>query len=170
MNYKKCNPIDIANLIEGIVNEVCISNNINIFKIEYSIVFCDGNKQDLIVEDARLYNYHDIAFIINETIVKNIGISQPLVDCGEYYMTITDYLKSELKRCSVDVNHVLLSDNRFLFSCFSGNNIYDIWDWHIGFSDGEKENCVSIGDVRQTFLELFNSGSLIEDMVNKLFS
>ena len=175
MKYiKKVNAIDVYNLVEGTVSEVRID--------DYLKVVCEGearlsirefNKKDIeVVENAYLYDCEEAAIIVNEKLVNLIGGYEPLVDCGEYYMTVLDYVGFEWNRGKMDFEHVMLTDGKYLHSRItdeeSGEHL-PIWEWSIGVLGGEEERWVSIGDVRKTYYEVFNGCYLLEDMIDRLF-
>lgn len=172
MTYiKKFNSNDVMNLVEGVVSEVCVADDVKIVCVgESSVLLSCGDEQTMVIEDAYLFDCLDAAIIINERVVQHFGASQPLVDCGEYFMTASDYIESEWNRGCMNFE-CLLTNNEWLHSSTVDENSREklpIWDWYIGHSDGNKS--VTIGDVRKTYTELFNNGNLIQDMVAKLFS
>lgn len=159
------------NLVEGVVGEVYVADDVKIVCVgESSLMLSCGYEQTMLIEDAYLFDCLDAAIIVNERVVQHFSASQPLVDCGEYYMTVSDYIETEWNRGCMNFE-CLLTNNEWLRSCIvdeSSREKLPIWDWHIGYSDGRTS--VSIGDVRNTYAELFNNGNLIQDMVTKLFS
>ena len=172
MTYiKKFNSNDVMNLVEGVVSEVCVADDVKIVCVgESSLLLSYGSEQTMLIEDAYLFDCLDAAIIINERVVQHFSASQPLVDCGEYYMTVSDYIESEWNKNYMDFE-CLLTNNEWLRSCTvdeSSREKLPIGDWYIGYSDGNKS--VTIYDVRKTYGELFNNGNLIQDMVTELFS
>ena len=169
--FKKLNYYDVMNLVEGVVSEVYVAGDVKIVCAgESSLLLSYGSEQTMLIEDAYLFDCLDAAIIINERVVQHFSASQPLVDCGEYYMTVSDYIESEWNRGCMNFE-CLLTNNEWLRSCTvdeSSREKLPIWDWYIGHSDGNTS--VTIGDVRKTYTELFNNGNLIQDMVAKLFS
>lgn len=167
----KINSNDVMNLVEGVVSEVYVTDDVKIVCAgESSLLLSYGSEQTMLIEDAYLFDCLDAAIIINERVVQHFSASQPLVDCGEYYMTVSDYIESEWKRGCMNFE-CLLTNNKRLRSCAvdeSSREKLPIWDWYIGHSDGNTS--VTIGDVRKTYADLFGNGNLIQDMVAKLFS
>ena len=167
----KINSNDVMNLVEGVVSEVYVTDDVKIVCAgESSLLLSYGSEQTMLIEDAYLFDCLDAAIIINERVVQHFSASQPLVDCGEYYMTVSDFIESEWNRGCMNFE-CLLTNNEWLRSCTvdeSSREKLPIWDWYIGHSDGDKS--VTIGDVRKTYAELFNNGNLIQDMVTELFS
>ena len=169
--FKKLNYYDVMDLVEGVVSEVYVTDDVKIVCAgESSLLLSYGSEQTMLIEDAYLFDCLDAAIIINERVVQHFSASQPLVDCGEYYMTVSDYIESEWKRGCLNFE-CLLTNNKRLRSCAvdeSGRVKLPICKWHIGYSDGRTS--VSIGDVRNNYAELFNNGNLIQDIVTELFS
>ena len=170
-NIKKVNANDVMNLVEGEVSEVYVTDDVKVVCVgESSLVLSCGNEQTTIISDAYMFDCLDAAIIINEKVVKQLSPSQPLVDCGGYYMTVSDYIESEWNRGRLNFE-CLLTNNEWLYSC-TKNEInreeLSIRDWCIGCSN--RETSVTIGDIRKNYVELFNRGNLIQDMVAKLFA
>ena len=89
MNYfKKLNYNDVMNLVEGVVSEVYVAGDVKIVCAgKSSLLLSYGSEQTMLIEDAYLFDCLDAAIIINERVVQHFSASQPLVDCGEYYMS-----------------------------------------------------------------------------------
>ena len=171
---KKINAIGIKNLVEGTVSEVSVMDFLKVVcKDEARLVIREYGEHDIdVIENAYIYGCEEAAIIINDKLVNLIGGYEPLVDCGEYYMTVLDYLKCEWNRGSLDFEHVLLTNGKYLYSRTTDERIGEhlpIWDWCIGFLGDDEERRVCIGDIRSTFYELFNGGYLLEDMIDRLF-
>ena len=113
---KKINAIDIKNLVEGTVSEVSVMDFLKVVcKDEARLVIRKYGKHDIdVIKNVYIYGCEGAAIILNEKLVNLIGGYEPLVDCGEYYMTVLDYLKCEWNRGSLDFEHVLLTNGKYL--------------------------------------------------------
>ena len=171
MNIKKVNANDVMNLVEGLVSEVYVTDDAKIICVgESSLVLSCIDEQTTVISDAYIFDCLDAAIIINEKVVKQFSPSQPLVDCGAFYMTASDYIESEWNRGCFNFE-CLLTNNEMLYCCSeneSNREKLPIWDWCIGCSNSKTS--VTIGDLRETYVELFSSGKLVQVMVAKLFS
>ena len=158
---KKFNVNDVNNLVEGTISEVKVYGEmVKVVSDEDSLMLCSRFKEMPVTANPDAIN----AAIV-EYLDQRLGVF--LVDCGDYYMTVEDYIE-EMWSCGDFNFEIRLADGRTLYStnCCDNEDL-PIWDWHIGLDDGDYT--VSIGDVRQTYVELFNEGNLIQEMVGKLF-
>lgn len=170
---KKITSIDVMNLVEGEVNEVFVTDHIKVVCVnDATLSVSFGLEQIVAIDNAYLLDCFDAAIIVNKKIAHLIGNSQPLVDCGEFYMTIEDYIASEWSMGSMNFENAYLTNNKVLYSRTDdvcNNKDLPIWEWRIGYKDRDYDTSVKIGDVRRTYVELFDRGNLIQDMVSKLF-
>lgn len=161
MKIKKLNVNDVKNLVEGTMSEVNVCERITIVLDEGSLMLRGRFKVMPVIADADA---------INAAIIEYLGQYHGvfLVDCGDYYITVEDYIGDKWSCCCFNFE-TLLADGRKLYctNCCEDEEL-PIWDWHIGLDNGD--NTVSFGDVRQNYAELFNDGCLIDQMVVELFS
>lgn len=175
MKYiKKINATDIKNLVEGTVSEVSVVGPIKVMcKGEARLVIREyAGYETNVIENAYIYDCEEAAIIVNEKLVNLIKCYEPLVDCGEYYMTVLDYIECEWNRGCMDFEHVLLTNGKYLYSRTFNERTGEslpIWDWCIGFLGDGEERRVCIGKIRSTFYELLNGCYLLEDMIDRLF-
>ena len=161
MKIKKLNVNDVKNLVEGTMSEVNVCERITIVLDEGSLMLRGRFKVMPVIADADAINAAIVEFFDQR-------YGEFLIDCGDYYMTVEDYIE-EMWSCGDFNFEIRLADGRTLYStnCCDNEDL-PIWDWHIGLDDGDYT--VSIGDVRKTYVELFNEGNLIQKMVCELFS
>ena len=159
-NIKKLNANDVKNLVEGTINEVKVCKRIKIVSGEDSLMLCGYYTETPVIANADAINAAIVEFFDQR-------YGEFLIDCGDYYMTVEDYIEEMWSYGDFNFE-TRLADGRTLYStnCCDNEDL-PIWDWHIGLDDGDYT--VSIGDVRKTYVELFNEGNLIQEMVGKLF-
>ena len=158
---KKINENDVKNLVGGIVSEVKVyGEQVKVVSGDDSLMLCSRFREMPVIPNPDA---------INAAIIQYLDqcLGEILVDCDDYYMTVEGYIEEMWGYGDFNFE-VRLADGRRLYSanCSDWEDL-PIWDWHIGLDDGDKT--VSIGDVRQTYVELFNEGNLIQEMVGELF-
>lgn len=159
---KKVTSNDVKNLIEGTISEVkAYGESAKVVSSEDSLILWGRFKKTPIIADADA---------INAAIVEYLEQyhGEVLVDCGDYYITVEDYIEDKWSYGDFNFETRLANGRTLYCTNCSDNEDLPIWDWHIGLDDGDKT--VSIGDVRKTYVELFNEGNLILEMVGELFS
>lgn len=164
MIIRKINTTDLEQLLDGTIDAVYFDNS--------SIRLVKHNDNALILEIDRIPNIIKVLprkfDIMIEDIYRYIfnELGYAYVDCGEYYEDLTTYLNRLYKMGEIKFTPIRMANGVMLhpINDFSGC-LSDIFD--VGFYTEDNEFFVRVGDVAQTFEQLFNKTDIVNEMVNR---